>query len=216
MIQLILLPGDNYEPDTMADFISYLSKHNFNCIQVPLVEANPAASYDDLRADEYCNHIDSYINPKQQYWIFGISKGAHWARVYASKRSNIKKLISCEETTMNPRLLVEYEKSRDNYFINDYFQDATEHEEYDVDRKALDTVVSDKASYFPKCPINVIWTTRNNEDEPYSANVNMLKRKFVQYLKTHGCRVKVFEINSEHNCVTHERNFPMLLIYIMS
>ena len=216
MINLILLPGDGYTPDTQAEFIRYLSSHGFNCIQIPLVEANPAASYEDLRTENYLKHIDSYINPKEQYWIFGISKGAHYARVYASRRSNIKKLISCEETTMNPRLLVEYEKSRENFFITDYFRDATEHEELDIDRKSLDSVVSDKQTYFPKCPINIIWTSRNNENEPYDEKVLLLKRKFVQYLKQHGCKVKVFNINSEHNCTTHERNFPLLLKFITS
>ena len=216
MINLILLPGDGYEPSTMSSFINYLSKHGFNCIQIPLVEANPNASYEDLRTDNYCKHIDSYIDSKQKYWIFGISKGAHWARVYASKRKNIQKLISCEETTMNPRLLIEYEKSRENFFITDYFRDATEHEELDIDRKSLDSVVSDKQTYFPKCPINIIWTSRNNENEPYDENALALKRKFVNYLKQHGCKVKVFNINSEHNCVTYERNFPLLLKFIMS
>ena len=216
MINLILLAGDNYQPDTQAQFIRFLEQHGFNCIQVPLVEVNPAASNDDLRAENYCKHIDGFINPKQEYWIFGISKGAHWARVYASRRSNIKKLISCEETTLNPRLLVEYEKSRENYFITDYFRDATEHEEYDTSEKALDSVVSDNGSYFPKCPINLIWTTRNNEDEVYSPKVNMLKRRFEAYLRSHGCKVKSFTIDSEHNCTTHEKNFPLLLKYILS
>lgn len=216
MINLIVLPGDHYQPETQAQFIRYLEQHGFDCTQVPLVEFNPNASYDDMRAEEYCKHIDSFIDKKKYYWIFGISKGAHWARVYASKRSFVKKLISCEETTMNPRLLVEYEKSRDNYFITDYFRDAAEHEEYDVDSKALDSVVSDNGSYFPRCPIIVIWTTRNNENEVYSSSVNLLKRKFVAYLKNHGCRVKAFTIDSEHNCTSHENNFSLLLKLILS
>ena len=211
---LILLPGDGYTPDTQGEFIAFLSRNGFNCTQIPLVEMNPAASYDDMRAETYCKHIDSYIDPKQKYWIFGISKGAHWARVYASKRRNVEKLISVEETTMNPRLLVEYEKSRDNYFITDYFKDATEHEEYDADHKSLDSVVSDNGSYFPKCPINIIWTSRNNQNEPYDEKVLMLKRKFVSYLQQHGCKVKVFNINSNHNATMYSRNFPMLLRYI--
>ena len=216
VIELILLPGDGYQPETMDEFMKFLSQHGFNCTQIPLIEANPSASYDDLRTENYLKHIDSFIDMKKKYWIFGISKGAHWARVYASHRPNICKLISCEETTMNPRLLIEYEKSRENFFITDYFKDAEEHEELDIDRKSLDSIVSDKKTYFPKCPINVIWTSRNNEDEPYEEKVLMLKRKFVQYLRDHGCHVTVFHLDSNHNCVCYPRNFPKLFKYILA
>ena len=212
---IILLPGDGYSPDTQADFIDFLTTHGFNCIQIPLIEFNPSVSYDDLKADNYCKYIDSKIDMKQQYWIFGISKGAHWARVYAAKRPGIiKKLISCEETTMNPKLLVEFEKARGNYFVEDYFADKTEHEEYDNDKKALDEVVSDNGRYFPKCPINIIWTSRNNENEVYEENVLAMKRRFVNYLKNNGCHVKVFNLNSEHNATTHRENFGYLLKFI--
>ena len=97
------------------------------------MEEDPSVSYDDLKSDHYCEYIDSFINPKLDYWMIGVSKSCHWFRVYASRRTNIKKLILIEPTTMNPRLLVEFEKSRDNYFITDYFKDSEEHEEYTSD-----------------------------------------------------------------------------------
>ena len=116
-----------------------------------------------------------------------------------------------EPTTMNPKLLVEFEKSRNNYFITDYFEDAEEHDEYDADQKALDSIVSDNKKYFPKCPITIIWTTRDNQNEYYSPKVLMLKTEFEKYLKRNGCKVKSYTIDSEHNAMTHEQNFPLLL-----
>ena len=76
-INLIVGAGDGYTKDTQSEFIHYLSQHGFNCVQIPPIEANPNASYDDLRPENYCQHIDSYINPKLDYWMFGISKSCH-------------------------------------------------------------------------------------------------------------------------------------------
>ena len=215
MNNIIIGPGDGYTPDTLQPFISYLSSHGFKCVQIPLMEENPSVSYDDLKSDHYCEYIDSFINPKLNYWMLGISKSCHWFRVYASRRSNIKKLILIEPTTMNPRLLVEFEKSRDNYFITDYFKDSEEHEEYTSDQKALDSIVSDKHSYFPKCRIVVIWTTRDNKNEFYSERVLMLKRKFIEYLKRNGCSVKSCTINSEHNALSYSENYELILKFMM-
>ena len=210
-LNLILGPGDGYTPDTLQPFISFLSTQGFNCIQIPLKEEDPTVSYDDLRADSYCRYIDSFIDQKQSYWMLAISKSCHWFRVYASRRTNIKRLILIEPTTMNPRLLVEFEKSRDNYFITDFYKDAEEHDEYTSEEKALDSIVSDKHSYFPSCPITVIWTTRDNKNEWYPERVLMLKRKFVEYLKRNGCRVKVCTINSEHNALSYPDNWKLIL-----
>ena len=116
-----------------------------------------------------------------------------------------------EPTTLNPKLLVEYEKSRNNYFVEDYFKDDNEYEYLDSDQKALDSIVSDKKNYFPKCPVTIIWTTRNNQNEFYSEKINMLKKEYEKYLKRNGCKLKSFTINSEHNATTHEKNFDLLL-----
>ena len=210
-INLIVGVGDGYKFEDQIPFMNFLKIHGIDPIQIPLQEINPAVSYDDLRADNYCRFIDSFVDPKKDYWMICISKSCHWFRIYASKRKNIRKLIMIEPTTMNPRLLVEYEKSRDNYFITDYFKDAEEHEEYDADQKALDSIVSDNKSYFPKCPMIIIWSTKNNQDEFYSEKVLMLKREFEKYLKRNGCDVKVFTINGNHNLTLEKKNFELIL-----
>ena len=116
-----------------------------------------------------------------------------------------------EPTTLNPKLLVEYEKSRNNYFVEDYFKDDNEYEYLDSDQKALDSIVSDKKNYFPKCKMIIIWTNKNNQNEFYSEKVIMLKKEYEKYLKRNGCNLKSFTINSEHNATTHEKNFDLLL-----
>lgn len=216
VINLIVGCGDGYTPDTQLPWINYLEKHGFKCIQIPLQEINPSVSYEDLKSDNYIKYIDSFINPNLSYWMIAISKSCHYWRIYASKRNNIKKLILIEPTTMNPKLLVKYEEARGNYFINDYFEDAEEHDEYDADQKALDSIVSDKKKYFPKCNIIIIWSTRNNQDEFYSEKVNMLKREFERYLKNNGCKLKSFTVNGNHNLTLYEKNFDLLLKLINS
>ena len=215
-VNLIVGVGDGYRYEDQVPWINYLEKHGFHCVQIPLQETNPAVSYDDLRADNYCRFIDSFINPKLEYWMICISKSCHWWRIYASKRKNIKKLIMIEPTTMNPKLLVRYEEARGNYFVKDYFEESEEHEEYDADQKALDSIVSDEKRYFPKCPITIIWSTKNNQDEFYSERVNMLKREFETYLKRNGCNVKSFTVNGNHNLTLNEKNFDLLLKLMMS
>ena len=187
VINLAIGIGDGYRFEDQMPWINFLEKHGFKCVQIPLMEINPAVSYKDLSSDNYCKYIDTFINPKLEYWMISISKSCHWFRVYASKRRNIKKLIMIEPTTMNPKLLVRFEEARGNYFVKDYFEESEEHEEYDADQKALDSIVSDKKRYFPKCPITIIWSTRDNRDEFYSERVNMLKREFETYLKRNGC-----------------------------
>lgn len=216
MINLLLGCGDHYSPDTQLNFANFLSRHGFNVISIPLQESNPQISYEDLKPDNYCKFIDKYVNKNLDYWIVCISKSCHWMRIYASKRNNIKKLILIEPTTMNPKLLIKYEEARGNYFINDYFEDSEEHDEYDVDQKALDSIVSDKKKYFPKCPIIIIWSTRNNQDEFYSEKINMLKREFERYLKNNGCKLKSFTINGNHNLTLYEKNFDLLFKLINS
>ena len=210
VINLAIGVGDGYKFEDQMPWISYLEKHGFKCIQIPLMEINPAVSYKDLSSDNYCKYIDKFVNPNLNYWMVSISKSTHWFRIYASRRKNIKKLIMIEPTTMNPKLLVEYEKSRGNFFINDYFKDSEEHPEYDSDQKALDVIVSDKNKYFPKCDIIIIWSTRNNQDEFYSEKVNMLKREFEKYLKNNGCNLKAFTIDGNHNLTLYEKNFDLL------
>ena len=216
VINLVIGAGDGYRFEDQMPWISYLERHGFKCTQIPLMETNPAVSYDDLRTDNYCRFIDSFINPKLEYWMICISKSCHWFRVYASRRKNIKKLIMIEPTTMNPKLLVRFEEARGNYFVKDYFEESEEHEEYDADQKALDSIVSDKKRYFPKCPITIIWSTRDNQDEFYSERVNMLKREFETYLKRNGCVVKSFTVNGNHNLTLQEKNFDLLLKLLMS
>ena len=111
MINLLLGQGDHYTPETQPQFANFLSRSGFNVVQVPPLESNPAATYDDLRSENYCRFIDKYVNPNLQYWMVCISKPCHWFKIYASKRSNIKKLVVIEPTALNPKLLVEYEKS---------------------------------------------------------------------------------------------------------
>ena len=211
VINLILGQGDGYSPETQLNFANFLSRNGFNVISIPLLESNPQISYEDLKPDNYCKFIDKYVNKNLDYIMVSISKSCHWFKIYASKRSNIKKLIMIEPTTLNPKLLVEYEKSRNNYFVEEYFKDDNEYEYLDSDQKALDSIVSDKKNYFPKCPIVIIWTNRNNQNEFYSEKVIMLKKEYEKYLKRNGCKLKSFTINSEHNATTHEKNFDLLL-----
>ena len=195
MINLLLGQGDHYTPETQPQFANFLSRSGFNVVQVPPLESNPAATYDDLRSENYCRFIDKYVNPNLQYWMVCVSKSCHWFKIYASKRSNIKKLVVIEPTTLNPKLLVEYEKSRENCFIADYFRDDNEYDYHDADEKALDSIASDKKHYFPKCPVTIIWTNRNNQNELYSDKIVMLKKEHGKYLTKDGCDVKSFTID---------------------
>ena len=215
MINLILGQGDHYSPETQLNFANFLSRNGFNVISIPLLESNPQISYEDLKPDNYCKFIDKYVNKNLDYIMVSISKSCHWFKIYASKRSNIKKLIMIEPTTLNPKLLVEYEKSRNNYFVEEYFKDDNEYEYLESDQKALDSIVSDKKKYFPKCPIIIIWSTRNNQDEFYSEKVNTLKREFERYLKNNGCKLKSFTVNGNHNLTLYEKNFDLLYNLMM-
>ena len=76
---------------------------------------------------------------------------------------------------------------------------------------ALDSIVSRRNKYFPKCPINIVWTSRNNQNEPYSPKILDLKDKYVKYLRNNGCNVKVFYANSDHCIDLNSKFYPYLL-----
>ena len=71
--------------------------------------------------------------------------------------------------------------------------------------------MSDKKHYFPKCPITIIWTNRNNQNEFCPDKIVMLKKEYGKYLTKNGCNVKSFTMDSEHNATIYEKNFDLLL-----
>ena len=92
--------GDGYTEDSIKPFVNYLESHGISTIGVPLLEENESTSARDIEPENYCKYIDSYV-PKfcNNLYCYGISKGCEWLTIYASKRSNVKKLILVEPTT---------------------------------------------------------------------------------------------------------------------
>ena len=216
-ITLVYMGGDGYTESTAQPFLNYLNQHGIKTIYIPLREEDENCSYDDLETENYCQYIDGFI-PKAtpNLYGYGISKGSHWIRVYASKRPRtFKKLILVEETTMTPELMVEYEHSRGNDYVEEFYHNPNDIPGLNSTDKALDVIVSDHAKYCPKgMPIHVVFTSRNNMNEPYSEDVVQLKNRYVQYLKRNGCQVRVHKFNSDHCIDTHPQYFPQLLSII--
>ncbi len=218
-ITLLYLGGDGYSEETAGPFINFLEQHGINVIFVPLQEENENCTYEQLTPDAYCDYIDSYVprNTPNLYG-YGISKGSHWIRVYASKRpGRLKKLILVEETTMVPELMLKYEQSRGNDYVEEFYDNPNDIPGLNSTDKALDAVISDHSVYAPKhIPIHIVFTSRNNMDEPYTSDVIALKNKYVQYLKRHGCQVRIHHFNASHCIDTQPQFFAQLLQIIMS
>ena len=206
--------GDGYTNDAIAPFVKFLESHGIKTIGIPLLEEEENTSYSDITPENYCKYIDSFI-PRfcNDLCLYGISKGCEWLMIYASRRSNVKKLILVEPTTFpgKPEYLVEFEKDRGNDYVEDYYQNEGVDEQQDNAKMTLDAIASDRHHYYPKCPINIVWTARNNQNEAYSPQVIQMKHQYVNYLRSHGCKVRVFEKNSDHCIDTHEQHFPFLL-----
>ena len=212
MLKLIYLPGDGYTPEVIAPFIDYLEAPGVEPTVIPLREMDEDCSYDDLEADSYCAYIDTFVDTSSHYVIYGISKGGHWARVYAAKRPQlISKCILVEPTTLTPGLLVKFEEHRGNDFIEDYRRIDARLPYLDSTHKALDAIVSDDSAYIPRCPTVVIWTSRDNQGQPYDEPVLHLKSQFIRYLRSHGCPVTVKHLDADHCVDTHERYDRALL-----
>lgn len=213
-ITLLYLPGDGYTETNSAPFLNFLSQNGINPIYIPLIEEDSNVSYNDLSTENYVKYISSFI-PKStpNIYAYGISKGSHWARVFAAKKPGIiKKLILVEETTMTPELMVKYEQSRGNDYVEEFYDNPNEIPGLDNTEKALDVIVSDKQKYCPKyIPIEVVFTSRNNMNQPYTSDVIMLKNKYVNYLKRNGCRVRVHKFDSQHCIDLEPKFFPQLL-----
>ena len=219
MNNIVILPGDGYTKELHLQFINFLKNNNFKVCWIPLMEDSyESVSYEDLESKNYIKYINSFIpSDFTRFILYGISKGAHLAKIYASYNYNkVIKLILAEDTMLNPNLMEKYEVDRGNDFIVDMKNNNYEDETLDNTKKMLDVSVSDKNNYFPKCPINIIWTSRNNQNEPYDETVLSLKRKYVNYLKNGGCHVKVFNIDAIHTLDLEPKYFNFLLKVIRS
>ena len=213
-VNVIILPGDGYKKQMLKPFMSYLSKYGIHPVFIQLLENRKACSYDDLETDNYMEYINSRIPSSwKSFVIYSISKGCHWARVYASKYPNkVKRLILVEPTTFNQQLMLEYEKSRGNDFIEDFYRIDAPFKGIDSTMKSLDVLVSDSHKYIPRgVPTIIIYTSRNNENKPYSADVYRMKREFVKYLRSNGClNTTVHWINSHHCADLYDHNWMFL------
>ena len=92
--------GDGYSDEIVQPFVRYLESHGISTIGIPLLEENEDTAYSDITPENYCKYIDKYI-PRfcNDLCLYGISKGCEWLTIYASRRSNVKKLILVEPTT---------------------------------------------------------------------------------------------------------------------
>ena len=211
---VIILPGDGYKKHMLKPFMSYLRKYGIHSVFVQLLENRKTCSYDDLETDNYLRYIDSRIpSGWKSFVIYSISKGCHWARVYASTYpKRVSRLVLVEPTTFNQQLMIEYEKARGNDFIEDFYRIDEPFKGIDSTMKSLDVLVSDSHKYIPRgVPTVIVYTSRNNENKPYSPDVYRMKRQFVEYLRRNGCLdTTVHWIDSHHCADLYEHNWMFL------
>ena len=168
MVTLALMFGDGYSNQIIQPFINYLESHGIKTIGIPLLEESKDISYKDINPENYIKYIDKYI-PRfcNDLYLYGISKGCEWLTIYASKRSNVKKLILIEPTTFpgKPEFLVDYEKDRGNDYVEDFYENPGIDNSLDNTELTLDSIVSRNNKYIPKCRTTIVWTSRNNQNE---------------------------------------------------
>ena len=210
---LVILPGDGYELSNQKKLIDYLSSKGFNVKWIQLMESDSQQlSYDDLLPENYCKYISSKIPPEfDSFYMYGISKGCYWSQVYASLNPHkVQKLLLIEPTTMKPDLLKNFELNRNNDFIQEYYDNPAHVTREDNSKTALDVLVSETRRFIPKCPTTIIWTSRDNRNEPYTPEVISLKKKFEAYLKNNGCKLKVLHVDGSHTLDQEEANYPLI------
>ena len=219
MVTLACVFGDGYSNDIIQQFVNYLESHGIKTIGIPLLEESKDISYKDINPENYVKYIDKYI-PRfcNDLYLYGISKGCEWLTIYASKRSNVKKLILIEPTTFpgKPEFLVDYEKDRGNDYVEDFYENPGVDNSLDNTELTLDSIVSRNNKYIPKCRTTIVWTSRNNQNEEYSPRVKLLKQKYCNYLRSNGCKLTVKYLNSDHCVDTHQKNYEYLLNCIIS
>lgn len=198
---IVLIEGDGVSEELAQPWISFLEQHGYNTILVPLIENDSNASYEDLRAENYIKYVDKFI-PKvhDKLILYGQSKGCKIAMMYATKYPRkFKEIVLLENTMMNKDLMVEFEKDRGNDYVEQFAENPNDIPGLDSTEKMLDIAVSDQKDYTPKfVPIKLIWTSRNNQNQPYDQTVLSLKKRYEQYLRKHGCNVKVYHLDTQH------------------
>ena len=169
MNNLVYINGDGATLEDEKPVIDHLYEHGYEVMFIPLKESGPQVSYQELSPKSYCKYIDSMIPEHfNQFIMLGISKGCAWSRIYASKYPNrVKKLVLIEPTTLTPDLLVRFENARGNTFINELYSNPAEITREDNTKTALDVLVSDHLAHVPRCPVTIIWTSRDAQNQPY-------------------------------------------------
>ncbi len=210
---VVILPGDGMDLDYHKPLINYLSDHGFSVFWIELMEETKPCSYQDLEPDNYCKYINDQLPSNfDKFYAYGISKGCYWWTVYASKYpGRIINLLLIEPTTMKPDLLREFELDRGNDFIQELYDDPSEVTREDNTHTALDVIVSDKRKFVPKCRTTIVWTSRNNKNEPYDSTVIRLKKQYENWLRLNGCHLKVLHVDDQHCLDQNPKNFPYIM-----
>lgn len=215
----VYLPGNDYKESTCRAFLNHL-KAAFGkpVIFVQLMEnKSKSIGYESLEPLAYSKYIARSIGRPGKYVMMGISMGclhiANFAHYYPSWCYKVMFMLEPTICQGIYPLLHDFEDGRGNGEWLADLKARPNNLDIPANEKVMDIAI-DKTNPIPSSiAVGLVYTTRSNENKPYTAEQVAAKNKYYHWLsKTH--KTYMLHLNSDHCVDTHSHLFGPLINFI--
>lgn len=220
----VYLPGNDYTRSVCAGFLEALrERFSKPVIFVQLLE-NTAKRlpYDQLTPRVYSDYIRRAIGKPGRYFLIGISMGclhiANFAHYYPDWCHRV--MVMLEPTIVQGiyPLLHQYEAGRGN---GEWLRELHERpEELDIpaNERVMDIAVSPEyggPKHMPRSieVVGVVYTSRSNEDKPYTAGQREAKQRYLEHLERRH-HAFLLKLDASHCVDTQPALFDRILNFV--
>lgn len=216
----VYLPGNGYSSKDSSKFLRYLSSVSGKpVIFVQLKEnINKSLSYKELSPESYSQYIAHKIGKFGKYVMIGISMGclhiANFAHFYPSWC--YKCMIMLEPTIAQGiyPFLHEFESGRGNDEWLEGLKEDPNEQPIPSNEKVIDMSL-DKVNNIPSnINIGVVFTSRNNENRPYTTAQIHAKNQYYKWLSRNH-KTYLLHLNTWHCVDTQPQYFEQLTDFIL-
>lgn len=215
----VYLPGNGYSRGVVKRFLTYLARATGKPVKFVQLLENKSSRYDyqQLEPKVYSDYIAREIGKPGKYVMMGISMGclhiANFAHFYPDWCYPV--MFMLEPTIMQGiyPLLHAFEAGRGNGEWLADLKSKPNNLNIPANEKVMDISI-DHTFPIPKhMSIGVVYTSRSNEDAPYTSQQLAAKQKYFKYLSRHY-KTYILKLATSHCVDTQPKYFGRLLDFI--
>lgn len=217
---IVYMPGNEYKEGMIRPFLSRLRAETGKpVIFVQLLEnKSKKLDYDQLDPKSYSDYIAKSIGKPGKYVMIGISMGclhiANFSHFYPNWCYNA--MIMIEPTIMQGiyPLLHTYEAERGNGEWLEDLKAKPNNLNIPANEKVMDMSIDKHYQIPSKIQIGVVYTSRSNTDQPYTAKQIAAKNKYYKYLQSKH-KTYLLHLDTSHCVDMKPKYFNTLIDFII-